>query len=116
MDERRRGLSGRTLRRLRAEADREVEVVYDTPKRERFPRARNRPPRPSRHDVEWKDVAPALERPARPWDRPLPRPTMKGSRTHGRGPTMTRSGGGRDRRTRQRTRSHGRRRGSRSTR
>lgn len=97
---------------MQQEAGRDVEVVYDTPKQERFPRARQRPSRPSRHDVEWKDVEPALSRPARPWDRPLPRPMgRRRGRTHGRGRTVTRSGA-----SRVRGRTHGRGRGSRSTR
>lgn len=86
MDERSsRRLTGSTLRRMRAEADRDVEVIHDTPRQERFPRARHGTARRSRHDVEWADVEPALARPGRPWDRPLPRP-MAGARrrTHGR--------------------------------
>lgn len=60
------------------------QVIHDSKgAQERFPRARPRR-RVSRHDVEWKDVEPALDRPARPWDRPMPRPMGKG-RTHGRG-------------------------------
>ena len=88
MDERPRGLSASTMARLRREADSaDIDVVHDTPRREHWPRARNRPARPSRHDVEWKDLEPALSRPARPWDRPLPRPSMRQGRTgrtHGR--------------------------------
>ena len=61
-------------------------VVHDSKgAQERFPRSRPMR-RVSRHDVEWKDVEPALTTPARPWDRPLPRPMGRGrgGRTHGR--------------------------------
>lgn len=48
-------------------------------------RFRHRSGRVSRHDVLWADVEPALTRPARPWDRPLPRPSAhRRARTHGR--------------------------------
>lgn len=62
-------------------------VVHDSGTKERFPRSRPIR-RVSRHDVEWKDVEPALTKPARPWDRPAPRPMGRGrgrrGRTHGR--------------------------------
>ena len=85
MDKRSRPrLSDTTLRRMRLEADRDLHLVHDSPRREAFPPRRSRPMRPSRHDVEWKDVEPAVNRPMRAWDRPMPRPMGKKGRTHGR--------------------------------
>ncbi len=57
-------------------------VLDDRPARRK--RFRHRSGRVSRHDVLWADLEPALSRPARPWDRPLPRPSARrGIRTHG---------------------------------
>ena len=78
---------GRRLDHLhRAAGGSETVVWHDSlgrldERRHEAPR-RRRPQRVSRHDVTWEDAQTALGRPARPWDRPLPRPM---GRTHGRG-------------------------------